>query len=192
MAHILDDTILKPIEAVIAGAYAQGRNVLYEHEVYAVLSKLGLNTPNHFLVRNEKEITDSLLYRFGSEKIVLKIVAPELTHKQEVGGVQMVLKDMEFVKYTYNRMKSDFAARIVKIVHQYKKPTAVSVNVASGIDAIYNKLGQTLDTGGVPAFLSAKRAMLCLNALSIASFSLDSNTRISYVYVLLKLTFKNI
>jgi len=62
MAHILDDTILKPIEAVIAGAYAQGRNVLYKHEVYAVLSTLGLNTPNHFLVRNEKEITDSLLY----------------------------------------------------------------------------------------------------------------------------------
>jgi len=60
--------------------------------------------------------------------------------------------------------KDNIAARIVKFVHQYKKPVAVSINVASGIDAIYNKLGQTLDTGGVPAFLSAKRAMLCLNA----------------------------
>ena len=115
MAHTLDYTVLKAIEAVIAGAYAQGRLVLYEHEVYAVLSKLGLNTPNHFLVRNEKEITDSLLYRFGSEKIVLKIVTPELTHKQEAGGVQMVYKDLEFVRYTFNRMKSEFAARHLKI-----------------------------------------------------------------------------
>ena len=63
-----------------------------------------------------------------------------------------------------DKNKDNIAARIVKVVHQYKKPTAVSVNVASGIDAIYNKLGQTLDAGGVPAFLSAKRAMLCLNA----------------------------
>ena len=115
MDHTLDDTILKSIEAVITGAYAQDRNVLYEHEVYAILSKLGLNTPNHFLVRNEKEITDSLLYRIGSEKIVLKIVAPELTHKQEAGGVQTVYKDLEFVKYTFNRMKSVFTARNQKI-----------------------------------------------------------------------------
>jgi 3-hydroxypropionyl-CoA synthetase (ADP-forming) len=115
MAHTLDDKILKPIEAVIADAYAQGRNVLFEHEVYAILSKLGLNTPNHFMVRNEKEITDNLLYRFGSEKIVLKIVAPDLTHKQEAGGVQMVNKDLEFVKYTYNRMKSEFSAMNKKI-----------------------------------------------------------------------------
>jgi acyl-CoA synthetase (NDP forming) len=63
-----------------------------------------------------------------------------------------------------DKNKDNIAARIVKVVHQYEKPTAVSVNVASGIDAIYNKLGQTLDAGGVPAFLSAKRAMRCLNA----------------------------
>jgi len=63
-----------------------------------------------------------------------------------------------------DKNKDNIAARIVKVVHQYKKPIAVSVNVASGIDAIYNKLGKTLDAGGVPAFLSAKRAMRCLNA----------------------------
>lgn len=95
MSHTLDRTILKSIEAVIAGAFAQNRNVLYEHEVYA---------------------------------------------------------------------KDNIAARIVKVVHQYKKPTEVSVNVVLGIDTIYNKPGQTLDAGGVPAFLSAKRAMICLNA----------------------------
>ncbi|MFW6137757.1 MAG: hypothetical protein ACOC7U_01155 [Spirochaetota bacterium] len=28
---------------------------------------------------------------------------------------------------------------------------------------MYNKLGQTLDSGGVPTFLTAERAMSCLN-----------------------------
>jgi len=113
--HKLDPAALKPIEKIIAGAHAQGRDVLYEHEVYAILSKLGLNTPIHFLVRDEKEITGDLLARFGSEKIVIKGVASELTHKQEVGGVQMVYKDLEFVKYAYKRMKTDLAARNLKI-----------------------------------------------------------------------------
>jgi len=63
-----------------------------------------------------------------------------------------------------DQKKDNIAARIVSIVHKYKKPTVVSVNVASGADAIYNKLGETLDNGGVPTFLSAKGAMLCLNA----------------------------
>ena len=49
-------------------------------------------------------------------------------------------------------------------MHKYKKPTAVSVNVVSGADAVYNNLGKTLDSGGVPTFLTADRAMFCLNA----------------------------
>ncbi|MGD9215464.1 MAG: acetate--CoA ligase family protein [Desulfobacteraceae bacterium] len=58
----------------------------------------------------------------------------------------------------------NIAARIIRLVHQYKKPTMVSVNVASGTGAIYNDLGKTLDNGGVPTFLTANRAMYCLNA----------------------------
>lgn len=59
--------------------------------------------------------------------------------------------------------KQNVAARIVKIVHRYKKPIVVSVNVVSGSDAVYNRLGQVLDEGGVPTFLPAERAMVCLN-----------------------------
>ena len=60
--------------------------------------------------------------------------------------------------------KHNIAARIIRLVHQYKKPTVVSVNVISGADAVYNNLGKTLDNGGVPTFLTANRAMFCLNA----------------------------
>lgn len=59
---------------------------------------------------------------------------------------------------------NNIAARIIRLVHQYKKPAVVSVNVVSGADAVYNNLGKTLDGGGVPTFLTANRAMVCLNA----------------------------
>ena len=59
--------------------------------------------------------------------------------------------------------KENIAARIVNLVHRYRKPVVVSVNVVSGADAAYNRFGQLLDSGGVPTFLTAERAMVCLN-----------------------------
>lgn len=56
------------------------------------------------------------------------------------------------------------AARIVRLVHKHKKPVVVSTNVTAGSDVVYNTFGQTFDQGGVPTFLTAGRAMRCLNA----------------------------
>nr|MCU0558102.1 CoA-binding protein [Desulfobacterales bacterium] len=63
-----------------------------------------------------------------------------------------------------DRHRENIAARIVRLVHRHRKPTVVSVNVVSGADAVYNKFGQILDAGGIPTFLTAQRAMVCLNA----------------------------
>jgi acyl-CoA synthetase (NDP forming) len=57
----------------------------------------------------------------------------------------------------------NIAARIVETVHRHRKPTVVSVNVVSGADAAYNRFGQVMDSGGVPTYLTAERAMVCLN-----------------------------
>ena len=66
--------------------------------------------------------------------------------------------DQEILSYEKN-----IAARIVSTVHKHKKPTVVSVNVVSGADAVYNRFGQVMDSGGVPTYLTAERAMVCLN-----------------------------
>jgi acyl-CoA synthetase (NDP forming) len=66
--------------------------------------------------------------------------------------------DQEIEHYEKN-----IAARIVATVHKHKKPTVVSVNVVSGADAVYNRFGQVMDSGGVPTYLTAERAMVCLN-----------------------------
>ncbi len=40
----------------------------------------------------------------------------------------------------------------------------MSVNAAFGAGAVDNRCGQLLDSGGIPTFLTASRAMICLNA----------------------------
>lgn len=66
--------------------------------------------------------------------------------------------DEEIAAYEKN-----IAAQLVKLIHKYRKPVVISVNVTSGANAVYNKFGQVMDTGGVPTFLTAGRAMTCLN-----------------------------
>jgi len=62
-----------------------------------------------------------------------------------------------------DRYKKNVAARIVEAVRRHKKPVVVSINVVCGADAAYNKFGEVMDAGGVPTFLTAERAMVCLN-----------------------------
>ncbi|HUT65565.1 MAG TPA: acetate--CoA ligase family protein [Spirochaetota bacterium] len=44
---------------------------------------------------------------FSSEKIVLKVQSVGIPHKQKAGGVKSVYKDLDFVKYTFSRMKEE-------------------------------------------------------------------------------------
>ena len=103
------------IDRLMIAADAENRRVLYEHEVYAILRHLGLTTPVHAFVQSEAAVDPGLLSLFSSEKIVLKAVAGDLTHKLEAGGVNVVYKDLAFVKYSIDRMVVAFADRNVSL-----------------------------------------------------------------------------
>jgi len=94
--------------ALMEQANQEGRDTLYEHEVYGILSMLGLKTAVHHLVHDPEEITGQLLAGFGSDRLVMKIAAPGLQHKGAVGGVRVVHKDRDFLRYTFQRMLTDF------------------------------------------------------------------------------------
>jgi acyl-CoA synthetase (NDP forming) len=96
------------IENLLDNAFAAGRNTLFEHEVYRILELHGVRTPHHLLVTRPDEITGDVLSSFGCQKLVLKIVTPGITHKQKAGGVQIIYKDLDFVRYSCTKMLSDF------------------------------------------------------------------------------------
>jgi acyl-CoA synthetase (NDP forming) len=99
----LDPIILKQVEEIVRNAHAQGRDVLFEYEVYSVLRQLGMRVPEHFIVRKTSDISGRLLAKLGSSKVVMKVVSSQITHKQGLGGVRIVVKDTEFVRYTFDQ-----------------------------------------------------------------------------------------
>jgi 3-hydroxypropionyl-CoA synthetase (ADP-forming) len=103
------------IETILGNAHGDGREQLFEHEVYSILSHLGITTPTHSFVRHEEEITGETLSGFGSSRIVLKVVSRHITHKQKAGGVKAVHKDLDFVRYSFEKMKAAFGNQKIKI-----------------------------------------------------------------------------
>jgi len=93
---------------ILARAEEDGRNELYEYEVYEILESMNLRTPRYQLIRKEEEITRALLSGFGSSRIVMKIVSPRVAHKEKLGGVKVLHKDANFIRFSFQSMIKRF------------------------------------------------------------------------------------
>ena len=105
----------KDIEKILEQARAEGRSQLYEYEVYSILSLLGIRTPVHSRVANEEQVNRDMLSEFGSSRIVIKIISPEVAHKQKLGGVKVLHKDLDFVRYSIRSMIDRFEQQGVRV-----------------------------------------------------------------------------
>jgi acyl-CoA synthetase (NDP forming) len=76
-----------PASAVLLSAEAEGRTVLLEHEVYALLATEGIDVPRHRVVGAPEGADASLCAALGSDEAVVKVASPDLLHKSDVGGV---------------------------------------------------------------------------------------------------------
>lgn len=59
--------------------------------------------------------------------------------------------------------KGNIAQGIVEVAARHEKPLVVSITVTSGADTNYNRLGEVMERGGVPTYLSAEQAMAYMN-----------------------------
>ncbi|UCF98124.1 MAG: acetate--CoA ligase family protein [Spirochaetaceae bacterium] len=100
---------MRTIETILEKAAAEGRQQLFEYEVYEILTELRMETPTHIIARDERDVTHSTLAVFASEKIVLKIISGQIAHKQKAGGIKVVYKDLDFVKYSVRELLRGFA-----------------------------------------------------------------------------------
>lgn len=86
------------VSKVLEQAYAQGRQQLFEHEVYRIVELVGaIAAPRHLFISRGEGIGEESLARFPGERVVLKIVSRDITHKSDVGGVVFVPKDSDAV-----------------------------------------------------------------------------------------------
>jgi acyl-CoA synthetase (NDP forming) len=90
--------------AVLASAEAEGRTVLLEHEVYALLASAGIAVPRHRLVASPEAADASVCAALGSEEAVVKVASPDLLHKSDVGGVVVCRNETAALRETVARV----------------------------------------------------------------------------------------
>ena len=105
------------IEGQFRAALDEGRDYLFEYEVYDLLSASGAETPPRtILVPKDARAPLEEIAAFPGEKVVLKIVSPAIIHKTEAGGVRIVRKEADDIRSGIRRMlyevPENFAALI--------------------------------------------------------------------------------
>jgi len=118
-------------EEIIKKVRDEGRTWLTEIEAKQVLVNAGIDVVPTELARNSAEaarISDRMGY-----PVAMKIVSPDITHKSDVGGVKLALKNQEEVVSAYGEMIDMVTRNFPKAVVQ---GVSVQKMAASGVELI--------------------------------------------------------
>jgi acyl-CoA synthetase (NDP forming) len=109
----------KKINDIFLTAEKEGRNFLLEHEVYRILDVAGIKTPKCVFVRKRDEIKAEDLNIFEGDSLVLKIIAPIIVHKTDVGGIRFVEKDAQEATQACEAMLKTVPAKFYEWIRSF-------------------------------------------------------------------------
>ena len=93
------------IKKILADAHAEGRSSLYEHECYEIQEAIGAEAaPASRLIPIGQRPTAADLDHLTGDKVVLKVVSPDITHKTEARGVRIVARELGAVEAAFDLM----------------------------------------------------------------------------------------
>ena len=117
------------IQEILEAVYAEGRDSLYEHECYRLLEATGAEAaPASRLIPAGQRPTAADLDHLSGDKVVLKVVSPDITHKTEAKGVRIVARELGAVEAAFDLMLREvpesYAAYLEK--HEGEAPPALA------------------------------------------------------------------
>jgi len=93
------------IAELLAAVAAEGRTSLHEHETYRLLEATGAEAaPVNRLIPVNRRPTAGDLAAIPGDKVVLKVVSPDITHKTEARGVRIVAREQGAVEAAFELM----------------------------------------------------------------------------------------
>ncbi len=195
----MPETVSVVVDSILARAYGDGRQMLYEHEVYSLLGAIGVNVPDCVFVRDPEQVSDDLLSRFKSPYLMLKTVSRDMAHNQKYGGVRKVAgKDPLFVQFVMTRMKEEVLSHfdedskpaidgflIIEFV-KFTQALGNEIMIGSKVDRAFGSV-TTLTKGGDDAEFFAKYydpANLSLSPVSSETADgIINNLKIKHKYI---------
>ncbi|HOJ78638.1 MAG TPA: acetate--CoA ligase family protein [Bacillota bacterium] len=95
------------IDNILENATNEGRQSLYEYEVYEILKAIGVDVPKYIFIEDPQKVLPETLNEFGNQ-LILKVISPNISRKQSVGGVKKATNgDYQYIQYLLNRMKEE-------------------------------------------------------------------------------------
>jgi len=93
------------IHQILSAAHSGGRSSLYEHECYDLLEATGAEAaPANRLIPIGERPTPADLENLDGDKVVLKVVSPDISHKTEARGVRIVARELGAVEAAFDLM----------------------------------------------------------------------------------------
>ena len=65
MSISLEQEKIKKIDSLLSSINMDGRNIVFEHEVYEILDILGIKVPAYHYITKPEQVTDDILSKFG-------------------------------------------------------------------------------------------------------------------------------
>ena len=142
------------MQAIFGGAAESGRYQLYEHETYELLSALGSESVlDYLLLLRNKRLSSEGLAQFLGEKVVLKVVSPDVVHKSDVGGVKVVPRLAGKVRSESRRMMDTVGRRYAEFFEQHPAQRSAVYQGLSGEElkeAVHRRIDGVLITQYLP------------------------------------------
>lgn len=122
-----------------------GQKKILEHQAKKLLELAGINVTTTYVAKNEKEAC--LLAEKIGYPVVMKIVSEDISHKSDVGGVELNISSKQALINSYNKMIS-----LVKKNMPYAKVEGVSIQkmIPKGTEII---IGGILDPQAGPVVM---------------------------------------
>jgi acyl-CoA synthetase (NDP forming) len=93
------------IQHILRRAHDEGRTSLFEHECYEIQEAIGAEAaPASKLIPMGQRPTPADLDELTGDKVVLKVVSPDIAHKTEARGVRIVAREFGAVEAAFDLM----------------------------------------------------------------------------------------
>ncbi len=106
-------TTRETLPQLLARARAAGRKTLLESEALEAAREIGLEVPVWREIREAREVAALDLGAFPGPRVVVKVMAPDLLHKSDVGGVMITDRQPRAVADAVSAMERRFRDRAV-------------------------------------------------------------------------------
>src|SRR5512141_1147530 len=98
---------------LVAAARERNEDSLLEFDGFDILEAAGIRCPRRRFVRSSLEAETLDTKALGSDRAVVKVVAPHIAHKSDVGGVAVVTNQRDDIVTAIRRMERAFEGQTV-------------------------------------------------------------------------------